>query len=414
MYSIPLSRIFTNIFAGLNYPMADFEAQRDDNIAANAPIGGLSSKQQEIDTVTAAITPLLAAGFPQAIFNYDDLLLRGYTAKTFCDFIKPLSAITERRELISLCALGNNRFWDMSVVAELDEFLNFVKWLKSPEGRDAQTQAAKKRALNKKASDGMSTKDVALVQMGNAIIADYQRERKQRRFPIEEEMAELRRQLRQLDEELQAVEEEIKVKYGPVALYEGPDNTRVKSDAYLMYQDNCRKKGYRAIAQYQGGFEKAVELFGNKVREAHFCAYLSDPARSDFVRDYYNQKIVHLERSGEKKQAGSFRSLLVAAHGEVAVNVPIINPFNFDGEDSGRESSQTGGNANQPPASKKRRQKSRAEREAERLQIDQPVRTQARTSRVLNKSRNAGGQDQDLQIVGVGAGEDDPHVQEQV
>ncbi|DAB41673.1 ORF1+2p [Medicago sativa amalgavirus 1] len=286
--------------------MADFEAQRDDNIAANAPIGGLSSKQQEIDTVTAAITPLLAAGFPQAIFNYDDLLLRGYTAKTFCDFIKPLSAITERRELISLCALGNNRFWDMSVVAELDEFLNFVKWLKSPEGRDAQTQAAKKRALNKKASDGMSTKDVALVQMGNAIIADYQRERKQRRFPIEEEMAELRRQLRQLDEELQAVEEEIKVKYGPVALYEGPDNTRVKSDAYLMYQDDCRKKGYRAIAQYQGGFEKAVELFGNKVREAHFCAYLSDPARSDFVRDYYNQKIVHLERSGEKKQAGSF------------------------------------------------------------------------------------------------------------
>lgn len=307
-------------------------------VAEDAGIGGLQTVEQEQATVNAAVARIVELGFRPAIFDYQAILRHGMTARNFCDFIKPVTSVNTTEELAELLSLGGARFWSLPVVATLDGFINFVNYLKSAEGRNAMTMAAKKRKLESKAVAGLSAVDVALLQMGNTLQSDYQQERKRMRFPIEEEQAMLRRQLKLLDEQLMEKENEARTRFGCIAEYVGPTVHQVKSGAFNMYLADCQAKGLRALSEFQGGFEKAVELFGNRVREQHFAAYLSDPDRSAFVRDYYNQKVVYLEAQGEKKQADTFRTLVALGCGENALTAPPVTTFVFDAPDSGGES----------------------------------------------------------------------------
>ncbi len=390
--------------------MAQFETSDPANVGEGAGIGGIRSKAEEQATVNQAMNAIVRLGFPEDIFDIDALLERGFTAKSWCDYCRAITSITERRDMSALLALGGTRFWELPIDATLENFIDFVKWIKSPEGRDAQTAAAKKRSLQKRAVGGLSTADVAIIQMGNSMIADYQKERKKARAPIEEQQRHLRRELRLLDDELAATELSVKERFGCIATYEGPDNHTVSREAYKLYLEYCRENRVRAIASHQGGFDKAVEMFGAKVRETHFRDYLLDATRAEFIRDYYNQKVLHLDRSGEKKQAGTFRNLVVAGCGEMALDAPPITTFIFDGEDSCGESAQSGSAAGEPAAKKKRGRPAGTGKAAARDKADKRPPKKRGDERNPAQPIPQGQEDQDTAALGDGSQPNDPNV----
>ncbi|CAJ2632399.1 unnamed protein product [Trifolium pratense] len=85
-------------------------------------------------------------------------------------------------------------------------------------------------------------------------------------------------------------------------VYEKPSINQVKIEAYKLYAEDCKSKGITALTKlHEMGFQKAMEAFGEIVKERYFVKYLNDPTRKEDIENYLKQRILLLEYVGGNK-----------------------------------------------------------------------------------------------------------------
>jgi hypothetical protein len=286
------------------------------------PISGglresLVERQRKIN---CACSSLIEIGFLSDVFNINDIHENGYNDKDFIEFINPITSIANVAEVRNLYntykSACHNRFPPVHIHYSFSNLIDFIKWLNgSEQGKKAMASISigiSSENKNLPEKNEMTKTDVALAKM----LVDYAASRKLDRKNIQNEIDELKKRQKDLEIEYSKIDVDLKSKLGPLYVYEEPSINKVKIEAYKLYEEDCKSKGITALPKvHEMGFQKAMEAFGEVVKERYFVKYLNDPARKVNIENHLKQRILLLEYVGGDKNdhsGDSYRNFVVA------------------------------------------------------------------------------------------------------
>ncbi|DAB41677.1 TPA_inf: ORF1+2p [Cleome droserifolia amalgavirus 1] len=270
-------------------------------------IGGIPTAAEERNRLQEALRPLIANGVNIERITVNDCLRLGFTVEQLARAIRVLTSIAsdEMRDLIFSQA-HLSRLAPAARSVTLDHILAICEWMKTERGaqaiRNLQTSAKQER----RAVGGRTVADVSMLQAFNQQVADWSAQVKEARKEIEEEMAELRAQLALKQQELNDSLAAINESYWPASSYKAPALNVVQSQAYALYAADCRRSGTVPLPAGSLGYSKAVELFGQQVREDHQLQYLRAEEARDTLSEYL-QRLVGLKAGqGRRREVENF------------------------------------------------------------------------------------------------------------
>ncbi|DAB41678.1 TPA_inf: ORF1p [Cleome droserifolia amalgavirus 1] len=286
-------------------------------------IGGIPTAAEERNRLQEALRPLIANGVNIERITVNDCLRLGFTVEQLARAIRVLTSIAsdEMRDLIFSQA-HLSRLAPAARSVTLDHILAICEWMKTERGaqaiRNLQTSAKQER----RAVGGRTVADVSMLQAFNQQVADWSAQVKEARKEIEEEMAELRAQLALKQQELNDSLAAINESYWPASSYKAPALNVVQSQAYALYAADCRRSGTVPLPAGSLGYSKAVELFGQQVREDHQLQYLRAEEARDTLSEYL-QRLVGLKAGqGRRREVENFRAILAGMGVAAADAVP--------------------------------------------------------------------------------------------
>ncbi|MCH86197.1 MEI1 protein [Trifolium medium] len=119
------------------------------------------------------------------------------------------------------------------------------------------------------------------------MLVDYAASRKLYGKRIQNEIDELKRRQKDLEIEYSKIDVDLKSKLCPLYVYEEPSINQLNIEAYKLYAEDCKSKGITALTKlHEMRFQKAIEAFGEIVKERYFVKYLNNPARKENIENY--------------------------------------------------------------------------------------------------------------------------------
>lgn len=162
-----------------------------------------------------------------------------------------------------------------------------MKWLNgTQQGKKAMADTKiSSKQKNLKDKKEMTKADVDLAKM----FVDYATPRKLACKGKRDEIEELKRRQMELEEECANIVADLKTKLGPFYGYKEPSINELRIEAYKLYEEDCTLKRILPIPKHdEMGFKKAMELFGEVVKERKLVSYLNDPVRKENIANYLN------------------------------------------------------------------------------------------------------------------------------
>ena len=208
--------------------------------------------------------------------------------------------------------------------AKLLDVLRFSNWLKSAEGMKAMKAFAVEARFQRRATDTVNPLMVAKCGMLDQMYGAYSAKMKATIIEFDEEIQEHVREIARLkkltEEKLVAVTEE----YYPASAYVELPLIMLQERAYEIYVDMSRVHGTIYFPRMPGGFESAVQQYGNRVPQEHKVEFVQRPEVFEELKKWMETAILRLAAEGQTRLAQTFRDTLAAATGErpVAATLP--------------------------------------------------------------------------------------------
>jgi hypothetical protein len=187
--------------------------------------------------------------------------------------------------------------------------------LKSKDGAKALATFQKKISIQRKAKAGMDVETASLVSMANIQLNEMNNVKKERRAEIEELILEARRTLALLQDELEAVTEQVDDQHLPMSNYTGPDEDDLIEQCYELYRLDAEANQSTPEPMAFHVIDMVKTKYGDAVKARHVADFLQDEERTNQLKLWIDQMILKKDQVGDKKEANTFRCFMDNAGG---------------------------------------------------------------------------------------------------
>ncbi|CAI8614802.1 unnamed protein product [Vicia faba] len=289
----------------------------------NAACSSLTPEEWQ-EKLNDACSSLIQIGFGPELFTVKNLHNFGYTEIDFLELIEPISSITNLDDLRHLFDTAGEALVLSSLIITPNEFLHFVncmKWLNGELAKKNMADAVLEKK-NPEKNKEMSKHDVVLALMLLDYAATGMKERKRIESEIDElkkrqneletdsasssadnvvsgmqerkrvkiDIDELKKRQKDLERESASITIDLKDKLGPIYDYEEPSLTELRTEAYKIYEIDCRFKGITPIPELdEMGYAMVEDFFGGIVKDRHFVKFLNDPVRKEKIENFFKE-----------------------------------------------------------------------------------------------------------------------------
>ncbi|MCH84720.1 ATPase family AAA domain-containing protein 3-like, partial [Trifolium medium] len=74
---------------------------------------------------------------------------------------------------------------------------------------------------------------------------------------------------------------------------------QLRIEAYKLYEADCRLKGINAISKIRSkGFQTAIDMFSETVKEEHFLDFVNQPCKKLEIENHFEKGILMLNEKG--------------------------------------------------------------------------------------------------------------------
>ncbi|DAB41680.1 ORF1p [Camellia oleifera amalgavirus 1] len=298
--------------------------------------------------ITEAVTFLAQCGVNVGLFTVDAVNQVGMTTDQFIKAVKPLQTHAEQGVINPLFTEAiRARVFDVVMELNVQQVVNVCEWLKSRGGQNAISTVYRTRKLQAKVLPGTTAADVAWASVLQQQLSDLSGKRKEIRVEKDEAIAELRREIQRLEIEKGLDLAAIDAEMVPASMYNELNAAEIARRSFNLYTQRAALQGVVPLPRNDDGIKMAVDLFGNEVRQRHMQEFVQGEVVQQQLMQFLRGKILELDQIHERKQASTFRALLAAVGGEAITQPAVTEEAGDDGDDTGGEAQQAGGEQRQ-------------------------------------------------------------------
>ncbi|DAZ91006.1 TPA_asm: hypothetical protein [Ferula assa-foetida amalgavirus 1] len=287
------------------------------------PFHGQTSSEQLNQSLRDALEPLRPTGMPIDLFNVVSVNNANYPVSNFIKLLRAITQFNDADTLFDVMALGIKQdFFNAAQNCTVRGLIKFCQYLNSKPGREALNNIQRLKKLKRKATGPLGVEDVALAQMFTTQMVDFRKAESQVRVRYDDTIADLRRQIVQLEMERDSQLAALKPLYSPVSSFIQPLEEQVFAQAYDLYAADATASGNTPLPKTDEGFRKAYEMFAGRVAELAKVDFCKLEGNTLLLVNYFKSKILELDPQGERRKANSFRSLLASIGVQVPAPVP--------------------------------------------------------------------------------------------
>ncbi|DAZ91007.1 TPA_asm: fusion protein [Ferula assa-foetida amalgavirus 1] len=271
------------------------------------PFHGQTSSEQLNQSLRDALEPLRPTGMPIDLFNVVSVNNANYPVSNFIKLLRAITQFNDADTLFDVMALGIKQdFFNAAQNCTVRGLIKFCQYLNSKPGREALNNIQRLKKLKRKATGPLGVEDVALAQMFTTQMVDFRKAESQVRVRYDDTIADLRRQIVQLEMERDSQLAALKPLYSPVSSFIQPLEEQVFAQAYDLYAADATASGNTPLPKTDEGFRKAYEMFAGRVAELAKVDFCKLEGNTLLLVNYFKSKILELDPQGERRKANSF------------------------------------------------------------------------------------------------------------